>query len=426
MSKIAGLLLAATAVLHACRGAEPFDPVVATGGLQVSTATMGADLDPDGYRASVDGGPSELVATNGVFIIARLPAGDHLVALEGVASNCAVDGANPVTVSVTAHAATEVAFRITCTAVFGIVEVTVATTGGDPSSSDYTVQIGHVCEYVSDDDFDCYYAWQAGVNANGTARLSAIPVGEHLVQLAVARNCAVVGENPRTASVPPGDKVVVVFAVTCEPLGSVRVTVASSGSDVDPNGYDVRVRGAGDYAYGHVGVLGTVTISQLLADEYTVTLLDVSQNCTVSEQNPLTVPVPGATVDVAFTVTCAPWADVAGSVEVTLASNWTGDLGVWASVDGGLGEAFGMNRTVTIRRLLVGSHALTLGGYRITVGQCQVGPPNPRGVLITAGQTVTVTLELTCHSGGVEQGGPEVSRSPANGQHTLAVMQLAP
>ncbi len=86
------------------------------GSVWVAAATTGADLDPDGYLVSVDGGSGQAIATNGTLAISGLPAGDHTVALGGLAANCAVGGANPRTVSVAGGGTAEVAFAITCTA----------------------------------------------------------------------------------------------------------------------------------------------------------------------------------------------------------------------------------------------------------------------------------------------------------------------
>src|SRR5439155_1994954 len=63
-----------------------------TGSLTVTTATSGAsgDLDPDGYTVSVDGGAaSQPIPDNGSVTFTG-PAGDHTVALSGVAGNCTV------------------------------------------------------------------------------------------------------------------------------------------------------------------------------------------------------------------------------------------------------------------------------------------------------------------------------------------------
>jgi hypothetical protein len=85
-----------------------------TGTLTVNTSTTGSDLDPDGYTVTVDGATSQAVATNGNVPFTE-PAGDHSVALSGIAGNCTVSGANPRTVTVPAGGAATTTFDVSCT-----------------------------------------------------------------------------------------------------------------------------------------------------------------------------------------------------------------------------------------------------------------------------------------------------------------------
>ena len=85
------------------------------GSLTVTTSTTGSNLDPDGYTVSVDGGAaSQAIATNGSVTFTG-PAGDHSIALTGVAANCTVSGANPRTVTVPAGGTATTTFSVTCT-----------------------------------------------------------------------------------------------------------------------------------------------------------------------------------------------------------------------------------------------------------------------------------------------------------------------
>src|SRR5882724_7319568 len=60
-------------------------PPPQTGDLTVSASTTGSNVDPDGYTATVDGGASQAIATNGSVTFRGLAAGSHTVALSGVA-----------------------------------------------------------------------------------------------------------------------------------------------------------------------------------------------------------------------------------------------------------------------------------------------------------------------------------------------------
>lgn len=89
---------------------------------------------------------------------------------------------------------------------------------------------------------------------------------------------------------------------TMEPAttGSLRASVSTTGEDVDPDGYRIRV---GSDARA-VGSSGSVLFQDLNAGSHTVTLEDVSANCTV-QNNPRTVSVTaGAEATTAFSVSC--------------------------------------------------------------------------------------------------------------------------
>lgn len=106
------LLLGATWVAVACGGSESTGP--STGGIEVTAATSGADLDADGYTVAVDGSAGQPLARNGIVNFSALSAGHHTVTLSGVASNCTVSGENPATVTVTSGATAHVVFQIAC------------------------------------------------------------------------------------------------------------------------------------------------------------------------------------------------------------------------------------------------------------------------------------------------------------------------
>ncbi len=92
----------------------PVNCVALAGSIDVSATTAGEDLDEDGYEIRIDGGAPSLIGINGSFLAGGLSPGDHEVELSGEAFNCAVNGENPRTVTVSADAATPVAFDVTC------------------------------------------------------------------------------------------------------------------------------------------------------------------------------------------------------------------------------------------------------------------------------------------------------------------------
>ncbi|MFC1575533.1 hypothetical protein ACFL5A_02660 [Gemmatimonadota bacterium] len=90
------------------------DPIPTTGTLVVATSTTGEDLDPDGYQVVVDGSMTRPIAANGTTTFEDLLGGYHTVQLMGIASNCAVSGTNPRTVTVPVNGSVTLSFSVVC------------------------------------------------------------------------------------------------------------------------------------------------------------------------------------------------------------------------------------------------------------------------------------------------------------------------
>jgi hypothetical protein len=261
-----------------------------TGSIAVSVSTSGDNQDPDGYEVVVDGGAPAAIGINGSMTAAGLAAGDHAVALEGVAANCSVAGDNPRTVSVTAGQATQTAFSVSCTSAAGSIEVSVSTTGEDQDPDGYDVVI------------DGGAPSQIGVN--GTTTAGGLTPGDHTVALEdVASNCSVSGGASRTVSVTADQTTAVSLDVTCaSTTGSIRVSASTGGEDLDEDGYEIVVDGGAPSA---IGINGSLTAGGLAPGDYSVELQGEAFNCSVGGNNPRTVTVTGgAETPVTFDVTC--------------------------------------------------------------------------------------------------------------------------
>ncbi len=92
--------------------------------------------------------------------------------------------------------------------------------------------------------------------------------------------------------------------------GRVEVVVATTGSSVDPNGYTVRVQstagtGTSTPQEFDANLNDDIVFTQVPAGPATVTLTDVSANCTVPD-NPREITVPNQDiVNVRFDVSCS-------------------------------------------------------------------------------------------------------------------------
>ena len=138
------------------------------------------------------------------------------------------------------------------------------------------------------------------------------PPGEQNVRLDVPRNCQVAGDNPRPITVAIGDTASVSFSVSCTAvLGNLRVRATTTGTDIDPTGYGVRVDGftIENRPFMHlasVASTGERTIPGVPVGDQRVTLTGLAFNCHLVGANPQTISVmPAGTVTVSFDVACA-------------------------------------------------------------------------------------------------------------------------
>ena len=371
-----------------------------TGAIAVTAATSGTEFDPDGYSVRVDNAAPQPLTINGTITFQSLGSGDHTVTLEGAAGNCSIAGDNPRTVSVTTGGATRdtarTTFTVTCLATTGFIKVRAVTSGAELDPDGYTAYVDEQCYEDPYYGTYCEHLWGGRVATNGAVTTPRLTVGEHTVTMSdVAPNCSLAGENPRSVSIPPGDTAEVVFQFTCELTGSVRVTVATTGVDLDPDGYRVGVSGTNYGANVAIPTNGAVTLDHLVAGDYVVTLSGAAANCTVAPPNPRTVTVAsGATGSVTFDIDCVQLA----RLEVTAATSGV-DLdpdGYSVSVGGGptpTSGTVGANGTVTLGPLAPGDYSVGIGGVAMN---CEVTAPNPRTITLASGTTTPTAFDVNC------------------------------
>src|SRR3989449_6584100 len=183
----AGILTGGNIQQHRLKGGGGGGGGGGTGDLRVTNTTTGSNLDPDGYTVPVDKTTSQPMATNGSTNFTALAAGDHSVALSGVAENCSVAGANPQTVTVPTGGTVSTTFDISCTAppTTGNLTVSNTTTGSNfPSSYTVTVDPGTVGETSK------------LIAPNGSVTFTDLTAGGHSVALAVARQFTAASADP--------------------------------------------------------------------------------------------------------------------------------------------------------------------------------------------------------------------------------------
>ena len=174
--------------------------------------------------------------------------------------------------------------------------------------------------------------------------------------------------------------------------GTLRVTVTTTGTPADPDGFNVMLDGVdvGDIAAAG----GSLADQELESGEYEVELAGVADNCTVGGENPRTVTVTdGNLTTTTFAVTCAPVA-AGGTVSVTTVTTGdNADAGFQVAVGGGAAQAIGANATLEVPDIAVGDAEVLLSDV---AANCAVEEDNPATVAVTSGATVPTTFTVTC------------------------------
>jgi Tol biopolymer transport system component len=169
--------------------------------VEVQTVFNGAPVDADGFEVTVDGVPVTRVASSGQVTLAALPAGARSVRLIDVAAECAVQGENPVIISVEPDTTVSLAFSVRCGNGTGSVRVKVVTAGQPADDDGYTILIADQA---------------VGVQAMGEVVVGNLPAGQTTVQITdIAPNCAVVGPARQDVAVPLGEQIDVQFQLSC-------------------------------------------------------------------------------------------------------------------------------------------------------------------------------------------------------------------
>lgn len=170
--------------------------------LRIDAVTTGVDF-PDGYAISVDfQQATQPLGVNGAVVI-PLAVGPHVVTLSGVLGNCVSSG-NNYNPTVVVGDTTRITFSVNCVA-SGTLWVTAVTTGADLDPNGYSILVN-----------GNRYSNDATVVSNGTWTVPRTSSGTFNISLGdVSENCAVLGSNPRSVTIPVHDTAQVTFHVSC-------------------------------------------------------------------------------------------------------------------------------------------------------------------------------------------------------------------
>lgn len=171
----------------------------------------------------------------------------------------------------------------------GSITVAVTTAGIDLDTDGYQVRVSG--------------ALRGSIGSDGTLTVSNLPVGSHVVSLdGMARNCAVPGQHPVTASVAEDQTASVAFDVECvADVGTLQVAASTTGRVLDPDGYTITVEDVGAQAIG----LDAAVDFALTPGTYAIALTGQAANCVPRGQPEAVASVVfGQTRTVTFELVC--------------------------------------------------------------------------------------------------------------------------
>lgn len=213
-----GIFLLAVVValpLSSC-GSDEVNPTgPSTGSLQILLTLTGEDRDPDGFSVSVDGDPPLHFSEANPLLITGLVTGEHDVRLEGLSSNCVIDGPNPRVVRVLPNTVATTVFTIGCVVDEGSIEIVSRTDGPHWDLDGYILELDGNAERI--------------IAANDSTTFAAVPSGQHLLTIEeIARNCSLLIDQPISVSVKAGDVTRVELPVQCEAVQQIAISTGKS------------------------------------------------------------------------------------------------------------------------------------------------------------------------------------------------------
>jgi Tol biopolymer transport system component len=176
------------------------------------------------------------------------------------------------------------------------------------------------------------------------------------------------------------------------PRSSLKVSVQTSGGDLDDDGYEVVVTSE---RRQFVAIQSVTIISGIGAGTHTVGLEGVSPNCTVTGTTPLSVTVPaGQTVEVGFVVVCV----TTGFEVTTRTTGGDNPFGYHVVVyDPVLNtqsfRPIGANTSLIVSRLPARTYTV---GLQMHDDHCSVSSDHPITVQVSNRTVTPVLFEITC------------------------------
>jgi Tol biopolymer transport system component len=234
---------------------------------------------------------------------------------------------------------------------------------------------------------------------NGTVFVPGVAAGKHVVQLDdLAPNCTVTSTNPASIEVggskDPASAAAVSFAVSCVAnVGSVQVTVITSGEDPDPDGYMVQISGVKPTTLSRNT---TQSIPGVRAGPTSMILEGVSGNCVITGGPERFVSVAfNAVTEVSFFVNCVTSGSILVTVETVGVDLDPDGYGFTLYQEGSIFVAGSLpaNGSVSRNYLHPGDYVLSLSGISENCSAASLGP-----VTLKAGRETQLLIDIKCAS----------------------------
>ncbi|HET7602196.1 MAG TPA: hypothetical protein VFK36_04205 [Gemmatimonadales bacterium] len=171
----------------------------------------------------------------------------------------------------------------------GAIAVTSVTTGKSPDANGYLIAVDK--------------GVPTQIPSSGTVVVAFLGIGEHNLGISdVASNCTLDGPAIRPVSVKGADTVPVGFDVSCTALSQdLTVSVTTGGDGTDPDGYTISMDGGTPRP---IGVVQSLTFSDVPIGPHTVVLEGLAENCSCDEPLRTATVSPDSRAFVHFDVNC--------------------------------------------------------------------------------------------------------------------------
>jgi hypothetical protein len=236
-----------------------------------------------------------------------------------------------------------------------------------------------------------------------------IPAGPHaLGLLGVAGQCSVDPGTPLDVDIAPQGTTRAAFELNCPAVGA-RVTIATTGLDIDQDGYRVAVDGVDQAPISS----NAVAFIRAKPGSRTIALTGLAANCTSAGPASRTVTIaPNQASPVEFAVVCTA---TTGVIEVSLSASGTEVGGDYQVVVDGLRQSQHLTESESIGIFVSGGdHLVQLEAP----GQCSVVTA-PQSINLTVGglirDTVEVNFAVTCTPSPPGVPGTVVVTAPTTG-----------